>query len=1383
MSQDFKNIFGRLVHHTKYQSDKIAIICNEEQITYGQLCQRVTRLSQKMQQLGVSRQQMVATYLPRSIDLVVAMLAIFKLGAIFVPLALNVSKKKNQQKINQGQIDVLISYSTDMLINDAMLHINIKEYSNLSTSLNDNKYPTTLSYKAGDIAYILFTSGTTGIAKGVKITYQALNNHLLWKSACYPVSKDAIELQKVPLSFDVAIRELLGWVFSGSSLCIIQEGDEANPSIICHTIETHKCEELSIVPCLLNAFLGYIDAFNVTSKLASLKRVIVGGEVLTSSTVNNFKKIFKHHNIELINAYGPTEATIEVTHFNCNDLIFSNKDMVPIGKPIYPESLYICNKDNQIVQPGEIGELHIRGTQVAKGYMKSSAAQNEQFYFHNATSRQSYKTGDLVRLDDNGYLYYHGRIDEQIKVNGHRFELQEIQQAFEGLIPIASVAITYEKSAGNHIITAYILNSAFDDTPLSQTQILQHLTLSLDSYFIPKQLFMIKGFSYLDSGKIDKTNLKTLIEPWPSFTYKPQNKEIKSSRNLSIIEVFEHSVYLQPNKIAIYDADESITYQQLNNRINKIARVLHHDFNVKKDTLIAIFMKPGINWLVCVLAILKASGAYMPLSLNAPALRNQNCIDDAQASLLITDDENAEQLVAKQICFDSLLFKEKYDTKKEQSLYNNLNIPRSSNSLFTVLFTSGSTGRPKGVMLEDSGIYSRLAHKQQIHPIKDHQNTLLMNEISFDAAIFELFSWIYASNSLVIMPVDKCADPQSICNYAQKYKIAELILAPSLLHAILNYIKHHGLTKNLESLTSVRSVGDILRSDIVALFDQLLHQPFGVLLINGYGPSEASIEVCEFVVPTAEGLSNIPLGKAPATNELVILNRNNHPSPKGEQGQIAISGIGLARGYINNPELTAKSFILNPNMPNNRLYLTGDLGYIDKQGLLKFCGREDHQVKIHGHRVELIEIEQAIHHFIPSNQVVITTEYINKDNNLVAYIERRALKKIGLTLDVLRKKILKILPHYLIPRLFHIIDKIPLNSNGKVDRHSLPDLVKNKNKVSAKNHENKLLLEIIQSEFSLSFLPNLDDSLMEYGADSISIIHLISEIKRQLNWDISLDKVNISSTIQHLKECQEKEEVACFTNLFITYNTQQYKTIYCFPPASSFGFAYHKLAQELNDFRLICYHFPENSDDVINLYCKHIISHSNNKNITLVGYSGGGNLAIAVAHKLESQGKTVDQIIMFDAFKLRDKLTKLPDSILLLQQKMIESTIKELAKNGLKQHTIRSKVMRYYTHHWLVQPAIKTAIKANIITLDSQQADMVKQLTEDPVMKAVFVPSWEKSTNGKLISLEGYGIHNEMLQPPHVQKNINLLKPYLLDNHSGICSMPDSKNKNQGVNI
>lgn len=1343
MTETIENIVNSVFRGGKQHPQKTAVLCENSQLNYGQLCGKVWALAQKLKAAGLVEGQLVATYLPRSVELVVAMLAILAARGVFMPLGFKVAPAKNRQKLNAAKATLIITQGPQDLAVEGQVAIDITELPGSPPA----QWQTLAPFTPDDVAYVLFTSGTTGTPKGVMVTHQALLNHMRWKNQTYPVSPGATEIQKVPLSFDVSIRELFGWIRPGNTLVIVPEGQETHPSTLCDTIEQHRCEELSMVPSLLDAFISYVKAFNLTHQLSSLKRVLVGGEVLTAATVNNFKQLFGAMNIKLINLYGPAEATIEITAYDCDEHPFDIKDTVPIGKALYPDSLSIRDKCGQAVALGEIGELHILGPQVSVGYINNKNHTEKAYYFDTLSNKKAYKTGDLVHQDSQGYLYFHGRIDSQIKINGHRVELEEIRQAFAPLIDPSMVMITSHKTDKGYDIGAYIHRQALPKGVYHQT-LTQHLKQFLEDYLIPRNIQLVSQFPHSDAGKVDIPGLPDFICPWPLSVPLADDVPIPG-----IVERFESLAAHQPDKIAIYGHDKQISYAQLNAKANRIGRFLQTEFGLGKDDVVAILMPTSIDWIAAMLAILKCGAGYLPLSVSAPDERNQYCLDDTQTKVLVTDKGHSGKLQGAQVCLSEVRY-QNYSSK-------NLGLNRAPDSLLQILYTSGSTGKPKGVMLEDLGLHGRLDNKQKLNPLTPQQSTLLNTATTFDVASWELFGWIYGKGSLCLLPPGLEADPQSICQAVQQHNVGELHFAPSMLHAFLQYVDEYELAGSLKGLNNIRSAGDVLRPDTVVLFHQLLHQPFGVTLLNSYGPSEATIEICQWSVDTSKKYQQVPIGRVHPGISLYILDQQYKPCPQGIKGQFAISGLGLARGYCNNPDKTNTSFIDDPFLPGNKLYLSGDIGYQDEQGVLHFCARLDHQVKIHGHRIEPGEIEHAFYRFLPSNKVVVNPELVGREKKLIAYIEKQALEQSAMEdSESLRQALSKILPHYLIPATIHVVAEIPLNQNGKINRQKLPQLVEKTSADDAPSSDDLRLLSIIKQEFDLPCLPSLNNKLSDFGADSINIIHLVSELKAQLNWQLSMEHVMPHNSIAQLKQAAQQHNLAQ-QDLFLTFNDRQQETLFCLPPASGYGFAYSAMAKALPQYKLIAFHFPLEVDDVAKRYGDQILAFGTNSPIRLIGYSGGGNLAVTVTQYLESRGVKVSTIIMLDAYKQYGSLEKLSEGLQSLKESMIATTIQDLTRLGLKQQSIRNRVNAYYRNHWLSNSRYKGPISADIIAINSSERDLVEQLALDSQLRGIFAPDWSDTTNGKLLTLEGSGKHNDMLTPPHLQRNIQLFATYL----------------------
>ena len=423
-------------------------------------------------------------------------------------------------------------------------------------------------------------------------------------------------------------------------------------------------------------------------------------------------------------------------------------------------------------------------------------------------------------------------------------------------------------------------------------------------------------------------------------------------------------------------------------------------------------------------------------------------------------------------------------------------------------------------------------------------------------------------------------------------------------------------------------------------------------------------------------------------------------------------------------------------------------------------GREDHQVNILGHRVELAEIEQAMARLLPSNKLVVTACQLGRECKLVAWVVADALKARGMASGDLQKALAEWLPEYWIPAVVNLVSHIPMTSNGKVDRAALKHHKVNEPMAAQSTGYSSTLLSIIQHEFGLECLPDPYDSFDQFGMDSINVIHLVTELKRQLGWNIALAQIRPTMTAADLAELvgnQCAEEV----DLYLTFNPEQRSTLYCFPPASSFGFAYQALAEQLSDYRLIAYHFPEGVDDVVELYSRHILQHHSDGPLRLMGYSGGGNLAVAVAARLAESGLQTDQVIVIDAFKQQGCLDHLPATVLELQQQMVRHTIADLAEQGLQPLRVQERIEAYYRHHWLLRDSHALQLQAQLVVMQAGEPDVMDHICSDPEVAAVLSPSWAGTTTGDFITAHGRGNHQQMLKAPYVIDNARQLNPIL----------------------
>jgi len=369
--------------------------------------------------------------------------------------------------------------------------------------------------------------------------------------------------------------------------------------------------------------------------------------------------------------------------------------------------------------------------------------------------------------------------------------------------------------------------------------------------------------------------------------------------------------------------------------------------------------------------------------------------------------------------------------------------------------SSGTTGQPKGVMIEHTALINRLEWMQKAYPLNPEDVILQKTSYSFDVSVWELLWWMYNGAKVCLLPPNAHKNPQQIVDHIQKHKVSVLHFVPSMLALFLEYLNEHEQKQNkLQTLKQVFTSGEALPLDLNKRFFSLFKQ---VHLMNLYGPTEATIDVSYF--KCSKQATSIPIGKPIDNTQLYILDHNLSPAPLGVRGKIYIAGVGLSRGYLNRPDLTASKFIENPFVEGTRMYDTGDIGRWLPDGNIEFLGRDDQQVKIRGYRIELGEIENAILQYHQDvKQVVVEAKKHNEDKALVAYYPISA----NIDKEALREFLNQKLPEHMVPAFYVQLEKIPLTPNGKIDRKALPgvdreDIIQNEYVEPRNDIERKLV--------------------------------------------------------------------------------------------------------------------------------------------------------------------------------------------------------------------------------------------------------------------------------------------------------------------------------------
>lgn len=594
-----------------------------------------------------------------------------------------------------------------------------------------------------------------------------------------------------------------------------------------------------------------------------------------------------------------------------------------------------------------------------------------------------------------------------------------------------------------------------------------------------------------------------ILDEWNNTNGNYQNKPIHL--------LFEEQVQKTPNKVAVVLENEQLTYEELNKRANRIARVLRNQKNVKPDDCVALISERSLEMIVGILGVLKAGGAYVPIDPEYPIERIQYMLNDCQAKVILSQSTLVERLADKLTDVGSWLEIDR------ESLHHvspaNLSTVNKVNHLAYIIYTSGTTGRPKGTMIEHSGVVNMTNYFINSLEIEEKDRIGQFASISFDASVMEIWTALLTGITLVLIPKAVIADYVMFETYVTEQHISIMLLPPT-------YMKHLQ-PKKFKTLRKVIAAGSASSPHLV--------KEWSTLYLNGYGPTETTVIVTTWKDETKEQqLSSVPIGRPIINMNVYILNEHKQLQPIGIPGEIYISGVGLARGYLNLPKLTEEKFVPNPFVPGTKMYRTGDLGRWLPNGNIEYLGRIDHQVKVRGYRVELGEIEEILtqHQFI-RDAVVVDHVDQQGDTYLCAYVVSKEQKQ-KLNMTEVKEYLTKKLPNYMLPSFYIQLEHIPLTTNDKVDRKALPKptnaLLENEY-VAPETEVERQLINIWERILDIEHI-GVSHSFFDVGGHSLHAIRLVIEIHQTLEVEVPVQIIFERPTIRELgKYIEELSQV------------------------------------------------------------------------------------------------------------------------------------------------------------------------------------------------------------------------------------------------------------------
>ncbi|AJO16544.1 lichenysin non-ribosomal peptide synthetase LicA [Bacillus paralicheniformis] len=582
---------------------------------------------------------------------------------------------------------------------------------------------------------------------------------------------------------------------------------------------------------------------------------------------------------------------------------------------------------------------------------------------------------------------------------------------------------------------------------------------------------------------LDEAEKRRIVQNWNETRLAvPQDKTVH--------ELFEAQVLRTPDRGAAVYNGVKWTYKELNARANRLARLLIEK-GARPEQRIGIMVKPSLEMAAGVLAILKAGAAYVPIDPSYPAERIGYVLKDSGAELLLTQTNLAapEEFSGETLLLDSMLSEE--ITKDDEV---NPQAGTQSDNLAYLIYTSGTTGQPKGVMVEHRSLVNLCYWHNDAFKVTEQDKSAKYAGFGFDASVWEMFPYWIAGAELHIIDESIRMDITRLNQYFEENKITITFLPTQLCEQFMEL--------DNQSLRVLLTGGDKLKRIAKRSYT----------LVNNYGPTENTVVATSTAIDPDKGMLSI--GKPIANTRAYVLGQNNEVQPVGVAGELCIAGRGLARGYLNKPEETAKRFTEDPFVPGERMYRTGDAVKWLEDGRLEYIGRIDQQVKIRGFRIELSEIEVQLARLSEVQEAVVTDiEDACGNKALCGYV----VANEQLDTESLARKLAQTLPDYMVPSFWVQLKELPVTANGKVDRRALPqpDVEAQTAEYKAPLTETEQLLADIWQEVLGIDRIGITDNFFALGGDSIKGIQMASRLQ-QHGWKLEMKDLFQHPTIGEL---------------------------------------------------------------------------------------------------------------------------------------------------------------------------------------------------------------------------------------------------------------------------
>ncbi|HGN9456346.1 TPA: enterobactin non-ribosomal peptide synthetase EntF [Klebsiella pneumoniae] len=700
-----------------------------------------------------------------------------------------------------------------------------------------------------------------------------------------------------------------------------------------------------------------------------------------------------------------------------------------------------------------------------------------------------------------------------------------------------------------------------------------------------------------------------------------------------------------PDAPALADARWQFSYREMRQQVVALAQLLRQR-GVKPGDSVAVALPRSVFLTLALHGIVEAGAAWLPLDTGYPDDRLRMMLEDARPSLLIaTEDQLARFSDIPGL--ESLCYQQPLAAGDEAPLA----LSKPDHTAY-IIFTSGSTGRPKGVMVGQTAIVNRLLWMQDRYPLSADDVVAQKTPCSFDVSVWEFWWPFIAGAQLVMAEPEAHRDPQAMQQFFARYGVTTTHFVPSMLAAFVASLDADSVAA-CRTLRRVFCSGEALPTELCRGWERLTGAP----LHNLYGPTEAAVDVswypaCGSELAAVTG-SSVPIGWPVWNTGLRILDAAMRPVPPGVAGDLYLTGIQLAQGYLGRPDLTASRFIADPFAPGERMYRTGDVARWLTNGAVEYLGRSDDQLKIRGQRIELGEIDrvmlalpdvgQAVSHACVFNQAAATG---GDARQLVGYL----VSDSGLPLDTaaLKARLAEQLPPHMVPVVLMQLAELPLSANGKLDRKALP-LPTLGGERSGRPPEPGMetLVAAAFSQLLGCEVNDIDADFFALGGHSLLAMRLAAQLSRQLARQVTPGQVMVASTVGKLSallaaDLSDEQAQRLGLDTLLPLRESDGPTLFCFHPASGFAWQFSVLARYLSPrWSITGIQSPRpqglmasaaSLDEVCEHHLQTLLAQQPHGPYYLFGYSLGGTLAQGIAARLRQRGEAVAFLGLLDTW-------------------------------------------------------------------------------------------------------------------------------------------------------